>query len=60
MRADRTEYIVDTYPEDNTVISEAFFVTQAGEFTAPVPVIESLYAPHYRANDAYRGTVKVK
>ena len=50
----------DSYPEENTVISEAFFVTQAGEFTAPVPVIESLYAPHYRANDAFRGTVKVK
>lgn len=60
VKADRTEYMFDSYPEENTVISEAFFVTQAGEFTAPVPVIESLYAPHYRANDAYRGTVKVK
>ena len=60
VKADRTEYMFDSYPEENTVISEAFFVTQAGEFTAPVPVIESLYAPHYRANDAFRGTVKVK
>ena len=45
-----TEYYFDSYPEENTVISEEFFVTQAGSFSAPVVTIESLYAPHYRAN----------
>ena len=45
-----TEYYFDSYPEENTVISEEFFVTQTGMFSAPVVTIESLYAPHYRAN----------
>ena len=45
-----TEYYFDSYPEENTVISEELFVTQAGTFSAPVVTIESLYAPHYRAN----------
>lgn len=45
-----TEYYFDSYPEENTVISEEFFVTQTGAFSAPVVTIESLYAPHYRAN----------
>ena len=45
-----TEYYFDSYPEENTVISEEFFVTQTGTFSAPVVTIESLYAPHYRAN----------
>ena len=49
--ADRTEFWFDTYPEENTSFSEEFFVTQEGTFQSPVPVIESLYAPHYRAND---------
>ena len=35
-------------------LSEEFFVTQAGRFVAPVTVIESLYAPHYRANSSFR------
>ena len=50
----------DSYPEENTVISEEFFVTQAGMFSAPVPVIESLYAPHYRANASFAGAVVVE
>lgn len=50
VRSDRTYYYFDSFPEENTVISEEFFVTQAGEFSAPVVQIESLYAPHYRAN----------
>lgn len=37
---------------------EEFFVTQAGSFSAPVVSIESLYAPHYRANDAARGPLE--
>lgn len=45
-----TEYYFDSYPEENTVVSEEFFVTQTGTFSAPVVTIESLYAPHYRAN----------
>lgn len=45
-----TEYYFDSYPEENTVISEEFFVTQTGTFSAPVVTIESLYAPHYCAN----------
>jgi len=53
--ADRTEYWFDAYPEENTVVTEAFFVTQAGSFQTPAVSIESLYAPHYRANDSGRG-----
>ena len=60
VKADRTEYYFDTFPEENTTISEEFFVTQAGTFTAPVITVESLYAPHYRANDAFHGVLSVK
>ena len=49
--ADRTEFWFDSYPEEKTSFTEEFFVTQEGTFQCPVPVIESLYAPHYRAND---------
>ena len=59
VKADRTEYFFDSFPEENTVISEEFFVTQAGTFTAPVITVESLYAPHYRANDAFHGVLAV-
>lgn len=48
--ADKTEYWFDSYPEENTVITEDFLVTQEGTFSVPVVEIESLYAPHYRAN----------
>ena len=58
VKSDRTEYWFDVYPEDKTVVAEEFFVTQEGTFSAPVVTIESLYSPHYRANDAYRGTVR--
>ena len=60
VKADRTEYYFDTFPEENTTISEEFFVTQAGTFTAPVLTVESLYAPHYRANDAFHGVLAVE
>ena len=53
--ADRTEYWFDVYPEENTVVTEEFLVTQAGSFQTPAVSIESLYAPHYRANDRGRG-----
>jgi hypothetical protein len=55
VKAERTEYFFDSYPEEKTTLTEEFFVTQAGEFVAPVVTIESLYAPHYRANSNSRG-----
>lgn len=55
VRSDKTVYWFDSYPEEKSVITEEYFVTQAGVFTSPVVEIESLYAPHYRANGAYEG-----
>lgn len=55
IRTDRTEYYFESYPEEKTVIEEDFFVTSSGVFVAPVVTIESLYAPHYRANGAFSG-----
>uniref|UniRef100_UPI00402A1DA3 alpha-2-macroglobulin family protein n=1 Tax=Candidatus Cryptobacteroides bacterium TaxID=3085639 RepID=UPI00402A1DA3 len=52
VKPDRTVFYFDTYPEGHTTVTEDFFVTQTGTFQAPVPEIESLYAPHYRANAA--------
>ena len=57
VRSDRTEYWFESYPEENTAITEEFFVTQEGRFQSPVPEIESLYAPHYRANGGGAGEV---
>lgn len=53
VKAERTDFFFDAYPEESSVISEEFFVQIAGRFTAPVVTIESLYAPHYRANAAF-------
>ncbi len=58
--ADRTEFWFDSYPEEKTSFSEEFFVTQEGVFQSPVPFIESLYAPHYRANDDGKPAIVVK
>ena len=58
--ADKTEYWFDSYPEENTVITEDYFVTQEGAFQTPAIEIESLYAPHYRANGEGRGPVVSK
>lgn len=60
VRASGTEYLMDVLPEENLTYSEEFFVTQAGTFTSPVVTVESLYAPHYRANDGYRKASKVR
>ncbi len=60
VKTDRTEYWFDTYPEEKTTVSEEFFVTQSGRFSAPVMEIESLYAPHYRANSAANAALSVK
>jgi len=57
--ADRTEIWFDSYPEENTTITEEYFVTQEGTFQCPVPVIESLYASHYRANDNGHSAIAV-
>lgn len=51
VHSDRTEFWFDSYPEDDTTITEEFFVTQEGSFQSAAALIESLYAPHYRAND---------
>ena len=59
VKADRTLYWIDVFPEENSKIEETLFVTQEGVFTAPVAEIESLYAPHYRANDGWGGIVRV-
>ena len=54
VKASATDFYFDSYPEEASELREEFFVTQAGRFVAPVTVIESLYAPHYRANSAFR------
>ena len=48
--ADRTELWYESYPEEETTVSEEYYVTRSGEFQCPAAVVESLYAPHYRAN----------
>ena len=60
VKADRTLYWFDSYPEENTTVRETFFVTQDGTFTAPVIEIESLYAPHYRANAGFTKPLRVE
>ena len=56
---DRTEYYFDVLPEETTVIEEEFFVTRAGVYSSPVMEAECVYAPHYRANDAFMPPVHV-
>lgn len=55
VKTDRTLYWIDVFPEDDSVIEEELFVTQEGVFSSPAAEIESLYALHYRANDASSG-----
>ena len=55
VKTDRTLYWIDVFPEEDSTVTETFFVTQEGTFTSPVAEIESLYAPHYRANDRSHG-----
>ena len=55
VRARRTAWWLDVCPEEKSTLEESFFVTQAGTFTAPVVTVECLYAPEYRANDAFPG-----
>ncbi len=55
-----TEYWFESWPEETTTVKEEFFVTQSGTFQSPAIEIESLYAPHYRANSSSRKNIKVK
>ncbi len=59
VRADRTLWWIDVFPEEDTTIEETLFVTQEGVFTAPAAEIESVYAPHYRANDTWSGILEI-
>ncbi len=60
VKADRSIWWFDTYPEEKTTIAEEFYVTQTGVFTAPVVEMESLYAPHYRANAGFEAAVTAR
>lgn len=55
--SDRTLYWFDRFQEEDSTITEEFFVNQEGVFTAPVVEIECLYAPEYRANGAFEGKI---
>ena len=57
VRTAYTDYFFDSMAEEKSTIREDFYVTQTGTFACGVPVIESLYAPHYRANSAFPGTL---
>lgn len=59
-RYDRIDYYFDTFPEEDVEIKDEFFVTQTGAFTAPVVTVESLYAPHYRANGPFEGDLNAR
>lgn len=50
VRATATEYYWEVFPEEKTTLTEDFYVSQEGTFTAPAAEVESAYAPHYRAN----------
>ena len=56
---DRIECWYEVYPEENTTVSEEFYVTRAGSFQSPVATIECEYAPHYRANDEWNGRMEI-
>ncbi len=60
VRSSKISYYFDVYPEENSVIEDSFYVSQAGVFTVPVAEIECLYAPHYRANSAYTSPLVTK
>lgn len=50
IKADESVYMFESFPEESSSFSEEFFVTSEGKFYAPAPIVESSYAPHYRAN----------
>ena len=49
-----------TADHDTLHANEYRSITQEGAFTAPVVTVESLYAPHYRANDKFGGKLAVR
>lgn len=49
VRAERSEFYFDSYPEEHTIVSEDFVVSQDGVFHAAALEIQSLYAPHYKS-----------
>ena len=49
-KASHTTYYFQVLPEDQTRLSEIFYVTQEGTFNSGLLQIESLYAPEYRAH----------
>ena len=53
VKASATEYFFEHFAEETTTLTEEFYMVSSGSvFQAPVVVVESLYAPHYRANSA--------
>ncbi len=46
------EYRIELLKQGTTEFTEEFFVTARGTFNRAAVTAESLYAPHYRANDA--------
>ena len=55
---DALDYWFEVFPEEDRSVEDEFFVSQAGVFKAGVGTIESLYAPDYRANGAFSGTME--
>ena len=60
VRTTYTDWFFDSFPEEKVDIAEEYFVTQTGTFACGVPEIESLYAPHYRANASFPGVLKAE
>ena len=50
VRADRTIYWVDVFPEEKSSLEEEMFVEQEGVFVTPAAEVECMYSSHYRAN----------
>lgn len=50
VKVDQIEYFYDIFPEEEYELREEYFVRSSGRFSAPAPVVECLYCPHYRAN----------
>lgn len=51
-KASGTEYYYQLLQEEDTRLSESFYVTQEGVFDKGLVEMESLYAPEYRAHSA--------
>lgn len=49
VRAERSIYYFDVFPEEHSTISEEFVVTQDGSFGSAALEVQCLYADHYRS-----------